>query len=756
MNITVVTPYDSSNFGAFLQACCLSGWLKSQGHNVTHIPTRPADYVESLYFSRVPVSKKEKMIPAVHRAHVEFGKRKYDIFRKAQQEFQVVEDYSETDLIVLGSDEIWNVEKPVFNASVFWGNMDIPSISYAASIGDASVDDFSFCPDQVDQLRRLKRTLVRDENTKRFVEKYSDLKADLVCDPTILRPAGEYGEECADEYVRTHDCLLVYAYAVSKRERRELRKYARAKNLKIVTCCFYHGWSDHQVECSPLAFSDLIRRCKLFYTSSFHGTVFGMLNHAKLVVSTDNPKTLHLISQYGLEDRLLSKKEMSAEGLADIYAKKTDFKEIDRRVAKWRERSGQLLREAIAPFDPNKDTQENLAAASNPAGAKPFDPLICFHSQCTGCFACKSVCRENAISIKTDRQGRTLPEIDPEKCVGCDACRKVCPQRNLSRLRPPQECYAARGKYFEGIHNSSSGGIAAILSASFAAEGKSVCGAVAVDGRIRHRILRDQESLPLLQGSKYVQSDISDIYDEIRQELRSGKEVLFFGTPCQIDAVNRFFGKNKKFCAVDIICHGVPPVTYLGQHLESVTAGRKYDSLRFRGYPDDYTLKVYDGEELIYSKGVNEDLYFFGFMNGLIMRENCYNCPYTKSSRAGDLTIGDFWGIDKKSLKNSYDGNISVVFVNTEKGRELFEKIRPQLICELRETDEAVKGNPQLRRSSLRHAARPDFMRVYMETGDFERAIEASGIEKKMKRMHFSDTGPGKVYVFLKKTWQRR
>ena len=67
MDITVVTPYDSANFGAFLQAYCLSSWLKSRGHNVTHIPTRPADYVESLYFSRVPVSKKEKLIPAVYK-----------------------------------------------------------------------------------------------------------------------------------------------------------------------------------------------------------------------------------------------------------------------------------------------------------------------------------------------------------------------------------------------------------------------------------------------------------------------------------------------------------------------------------------------------------------------------------------------------------------------------------------------------------------------------------------------------------------
>ena len=96
------------------------------------------------------------------------------------------------------------------------------------------------------------------------------------------------------------------------------------------------------------------------------------------------------------------------------------------------------------------------------------------------------------------------------------------------------------------------------------------------------------------------------------------------------------------------------------------------------------------------------------------------------------------------------------MLVNTEKGRELFERIRPQLVCEQRETAEAVRGNPQLRRPSLRHKDRVRFMRTYMDTGDFSRAISATGIEKTMKRMQFGRTRTGKVYVFLKKIWQRR
>ena len=303
---------------------------------------------------------------------------------------------------------------------------------------------------------------------------------------------------------------------------------------------------------------------------------------------------------------------------------------------------------------------------------------------------------------------------------------------------------------------SSSGGISAILAASFVRDKNAVCGSVIDKGRAVHRIIRDEKDLILLQGSKYVQSDISGIYDEIRQELRGGKEVLFFGTPCQVDAMNAFFGENQNFYSVDIICHGVPPMEFLVQHLQQVTEGKAYDRFRFRGSPDDFTLKVYDREELFYAGTDIEDTYFYAFLNSLTYRENCYNCRYARAERTGDITIGDFWGIDTKSLQNSYDGNISVVLVNTEKGRELFESIRTQLVCERRETEEAVRGNPQLRRPSLRHGDRVKFLRAYMESRNFGQAIAATGIEKSMKRMQFGRTAPGKVYVFAKKIWQGR
>ena len=345
--------------------------------------------------------------------------------------------------------------------------------------------------------------------------------------------------------------------------------------------------------------------------------------------------------------------------------------------------------------------------------------------------------------------------IDEDKCIRCGACKAVCPGRNKSSLHEIRACYAARGRNEEEIRDSSSGGMAALLSQSMVREGGVVCGAVVRDRRVIHVCASTLEETAAFKGSKYVQSDISESYEEIRGMLKDGRRVLFIGTPCQVDAMNRFFGRNAGFYTADIICHGVPPMEYLTKHLADITGGHSFDGFRFRGSTDDFTLKVFDGSEILYAKHETEDPYFHAFLTSMTYRENCYNCKYTCSRRAGDLTLGDFWGLDHSTLKNTYDGNISVVLVNTEKGQELFEMIRPLLVCEERETAEAVAGNPQLRRPSMKHKDRTAFISAYMKSGDFRTAVAATGLEQEMKRLQFGRTGKGKVYVRIKKMWQK-
>ena len=364
-----------------------------------------------------------------------------------------------------------------------------------------------------------------------------------------------------------------------------------------------------------------------------------------------------------------------------------------------------------------------------------FDYQICDADKCTGCFACMNKCPKDAISSKMDDTGRTLPYIDGEKCVGCKLCLRTCPVNNNAELFEPQICYAAQRRDIENRKFSTSGGIAAVLSEYVIAKNGSVFGAaVNKVGKVCHICASTKEEIDKLRGSKYVQSDIGFSYNETEKELQKGKTVLFTGTPCQIAALKKYLGKDYEnlFC-VDLICHGVPPMQYLKEHYDTVTKGENIDSVSFRNPSIGFFLSLQRNGEVLYSADRFHDIYFHAFFKSLTYRENCYDCSYAERKRCSDLTIGDFWGIDRKSLKKIKSGYISIVLINSDKGRAIFDEIKDQLIFEERQISEAVKGNRQLQTPSKKHKLRKEFIETYKELRDFDLAVERIGLVKEMK-----------------------
>lgn len=349
MKVTVITPYDSSNAGAFLQAYCLKRALEKLGCDVCHIPTRDAEYVRGLYYKEKPTRKKEKLFRWKFEKKKRYGMMNYKKFSEDQRSFRVISPSEDNaDVHVLGSDEIWNIRQPVFRKDVFWGIEMAPAISYAASIGSASIEEFEKYPKQIKAIQKLKTVLVRDERTKELVDKYSSEKAQIVCDPTMLVSVSEYGREFKDEYVSRNQCLLIYAYTLKKEQIRALKQYARKKGLKTVACCFFHDWCDHQCVCSPLEFSSLIRQCEAVVTTTFHGSIFSILNHANFVSVPVSPKTSQLLSQFGLEHRLLEEARFSAETLFQVLdGELPDYDEVEEKISRIRQESVQKLSEAL-------------------------------------------------------------------------------------------------------------------------------------------------------------------------------------------------------------------------------------------------------------------------------------------------------------------------------------------------------------------------------------------------------------------------
>lgn len=359
-----------------------------------------------------------------------------------------------------------------------------------------------------------------------------------------------------------------------------------------------------------------------------------------------------------------------------------------------------------------------------------FDEGICPAERCTGCFACKNICPKDAIETVTDPAGRTLPQIDPQKCIRCGACKNVCPVNRPVEFRLPQGCFAAQRRDPEVRRTSASGGIGAALAETVLARGGVVYGAaVAPGGTAAHIRAESAAEAERLKSSKYVQSDIGLIYRDVRAQLRGGREVLFFGTPCQIAGLKNFLGRpGENLKTVDIVCHGVAPMQYLRAHLAALLPEKTVGSYTFRGGEKDFHLRVFDPDgNLLLDRRRELDPYYLLFYNGTICRENCFSCPYAKSERCSDLTIGDFWGLDRTRLQTPQTGKISLVLTNTPAGAQLFEAARPLLTAEPRDAAEAVAGNERLRQPLEKPARRETFLRLFLDGAPIEQCLLDAG-----------------------------
>lgn len=371
---------------------------------------------------------------------------------------------------------------------------------------------------------------------------------------------------------------------------------------------------------------------------------------------------------------------------------------------------------------------------------------LCDPGVCTGCFACKNICPQNAISIDNDELGKTIPAVDGEKCIECGACRKVCPMLSNVSFHEPYEAYAVWSKEQNDVIRSSSGGAAAVFSRYFLENCGVVCGAVVRKGVTQHICIENTEELNLLRGSKYVQSDIGNCYCQIRNYLRKGRKVLFIGTPCQSAGLQTFLGKDySELITVDLICHGTPPQKYLTEHLRS--QGVDFDRFSFRGEFDWY-LTAYQEDKIVYQRQRLRDRYFLAFLEGLSYRDNCYSCRYARKERVSDLTIGDFWGLDRNSMLHQYDGRVSLVLPCTPKGKEFFDTVKDDFTWEKRSIDEAVnetQGN--LRHPTVPHKDRKLFETIYRTNG-FTKAVAATSLEHSIRINTIKESG---CYKFLRR-----
>lgn len=352
---------------------------------------------------------------------------------------------------------------------------------------------------------------------------------------------------------------------------------------------------------------------------------------------------------------------------------------------------------------------------------------------CCGCTACASVCPHNCITMERDAEGFLYPHVDAELCIGCGACEAVCPDLNRPKAAEPPTALAVRAKDDALRLFSSSGGAFSLLATDVLQQGGAVCGAVYDENlMVRHALVWDEAGVEGMRGAKYVQSDLTDLFCQIRELLHNGTPVLFSGTPCQTAGLRAFLGgDHEKLLTAAVVCHGAPSPAVWEKNLHElgpvadVRLRDKRDS--WKHYATNYYV---DGREIF--RPVMEDPYMKGFLRDLYNRPACADCP-AKGGGYADLTLGDFWGIEKILPEMDDDKGTSLVLVQTEKGKQAVAALHGRVESKAVPFADAVRYNPAVTHAAPAHPDRAEAMRR-MQTESLAAVVadytRVSGAEK--------------------------
>jgi coenzyme F420-reducing hydrogenase beta subunit len=337
---------------------------------------------------------------------------------------------------------------------------------------------------------------------------------------------------------------------------------------------------------------------------------------------------------------------------------------------------------------------------------------------CTGCHACFNRCPQESISMETDAEGFWYPLVDQVRCSNCGLCEIVCPVKNRIVINNQPKAYACMSKEDNIRLESSSGGIFTLIAENVLNDGGVVFGVkFDNDFTVVHDYIETMEGLEKFRGSKYVQSRIGGSYKMAKDFLNQGKKALFSGTPCQIAGLKSFLGKDfENLFTVDLICHGVPSPKVWEEYKKyreriacfktrEISFRRKYEGWKLFSL-----LFIFEnGKE--YTQTFNKDLFMRAFLKDISLRPSCYNCRFKSINRESDITLGDFWGIQNILPEMDDDKGTSLIFINSDKGKEIFEKIKDKMEYKQVDIEQAIRYNSAAVKSDKYHPKREDFFK---------------------------------------------
>lgn len=436
-----------------------------------------------------------------------------------------------------------------------------------------------------------------------------------------------------------------------------------------------------------------IRRAGWVCTDTPEGVALALAFRKPFFVSVPTAQLLYpetspvfdLLRPLGLEGRIVG------QGGTDAPDAPIDYDTVSPRLAQLQKGSLACLRAAL---------EGSAAEAENAVEPLETVPRLAPAQSCTGCSACASICPKDAISMLRGIDGFSYPAIDNEKCVQCGRCTSVCPLMRPRPAAPLPAAFAAWNRD-DAIRKDSTSGGAFTALAGYILEGGGVVFGAAMDGRqhLRHIACFRKEDLWRLRGAKYVQSDLGDVFREIKTLLKT-RAVLFSGTPCQVDGLYHYLGgQPENLTTCDIVCHGVPSPGVWEDMARSIEArqGKGLQAVRFRnkvtGWKNSHFTAVYDDGTVDTSPLFSTE-YGHAFGKALFLRQSCHRCAYTNLNRPGDFTLGDLWGLRDDEFTAQQQLGISLLLVNTPHASHIFDKL--PLSRQVFPVERAVAGNPRL------------------------------------------------------------
>ena len=579
------------------------------------------------------------------------------------------------DRFVVGSDQVWNPENNGNDMAFLLDFVKDSSkkISYSSSFGTSDIPDA--LKDQYQHyLSDFSSIAVRESQGVELVYSLAGMKALLVLDPVFLAGKSKWDElRKQDDWKQKNKYVFFYTNRSTQVEDFLMTGYR-------MDCFEKHILSSHVTprdflnpntkvctSMSPERFLNEVADSELVVTASFHCLAFAIIFHKKFCVLLTgdygkDERILSLLKIAGLEDRILTINTSYAD-----LTKEIDYESVDDKISKYYDLSFSYLKKAI--FDGTYDYLEEKEESIN---------YFCDDCRCTGCSACEYSCPVKAIKMITNEEGFEVPVRDPILCIDCGQCREVC--QVICKNNSDSKCqtfFAARNTD-DTRKLSSSGGCFTAFSDYVLDNNGVVCAAVMDSNfQVRHGFATNTEERNQMRGTYYVQSSLGDCFSKVSSYLKKNRIVMFIGTPCQVSGLKHVIGDYENLITCDIVCHGVPSPLAFDSYINYLKSKGNLESFSFRdkeyGYKGYTVSATYDGNKIGNKLWLNS--FNNMFSHNMINRLSCSSCAYCNYDRPGDISIGDFWGLERSHPELLDDKGVSLLIINTAKGHQLLDHV---------------------------------------------------------------------------------